>query len=218
MNTEKTKAQLYKEWIEIPGNRDKKNAKTKAWREKNAQKVLSYRQQYRSNPVVKVYENYMKKLWLASNPDKAKAISLRQYIRNVESGHKPSYDAQYRSKGENKIKRNYRSNFRFHNDQQYRIGVLITGMTHRYLKGVGRKNEPIIGCSVESLRKHLESKFTDGMSWMNYGEWEIDHILPLTSFDLTNPEEYSKCVHYSNLQPLWAMDNLKKGNKIKVAI
>jgi hypothetical protein len=214
MEVKKTKAELYNDWIETPGNREKKIAKNKEWRDNNKKRILEYRQQYRANPVVKVYEQYMRKLWLASNPEKAKAISFRAYVKQVESGYKCAYDAEYRSKTENKQRRNDRLNFRFHNDEQYRIGVKVSGMTHRYLKGVGRRNEPLIGCSVQALRNHFESQFTDGMSWLNYGEWEIDHILPLTSFNLTNREEYLKCVHYTNLQPLWVMDNLKKGNKI----
>ena len=52
------------------------------------------------------------------------------------------------------------------------------------------------------------------MSWDNQGEWHIDHIIPCASFDLTNEEEQEKCFHYTNLQPLWAIDNMVKGCKI----
>lgn len=70
----------------------------------------------------------------------------------------------------------------------------------------------LIGCTIEELKTHLENKFTDGMSWDNYGKygWHIDHIKPCASFDLTKEEEQKKCFHYSNLQPLWAEDNYKK--------
>lgn len=75
----------------------------------------------------------------------------------------------------------------------------------------------LIGCSIYCLKKHLESKFQNGMSWLNHGVhgWHIDHIIPCSSFDLSKPEEQFKCFHYSNLQPLWSIDNLKKGNKIQ---
>lgn len=72
----------------------------------------------------------------------------------------------------------------------------------------------LLGCSVEELKKHLESKFLPGMSWNNWMKdgWHIDHIKPLASFDLSIPAQQLEACHYSNLQPLWAEDNLKKGN------
>jgi hypothetical protein len=71
----------------------------------------------------------------------------------------------------------------------------------------------LLGCSIEKCRQHLENLFTESMSWNNYGKWHIDHIIPCSSFDLTEPEQQKKCFHYTNLQPLWAEDNLKKSNK-----
>lgn len=72
-----------------------------------------------------------------------------------------------------------------------------------------------LGCSLEELKKYLESKFTKDMSWKDLleGKIHIDHIKPLSKFDLTKEEEQRKAIHYSNLQPLWAKDNLSKGNK-----
>jgi len=70
-----------------------------------------------------------------------------------------------------------------------------------------------VGCYITYLREHLEKKFTEGMSWENIGEWHIDHIKPCDSFNLDIEEERHKCFHYSNLQPLWAQENLEKGAK-----
>jgi len=69
----------------------------------------------------------------------------------------------------------------------------------------------LIGESPQFVKNYLTLKFTDGMSWENHGKWHIDHIKPCCSFDLTKPEEQQKCFHYTNLQPLWAKDNLRKG-------
>ncbi len=72
----------------------------------------------------------------------------------------------------------------------------------------------LTGCTTELLMTYIESKFTDGMNWENYGKWHIDHIVPCASFDLENPEEQKKCFHWSNLQPLWAEDNIRKGSRL----
>lgn len=78
----------------------------------------------------------------------------------------------------------------------------------------------LLGCSIDEFKKHFESLFTDGMNWDNYikGQIHIDHIIPCKSFDLSNFEEQKKCFHYTNLQPLWAIDNLKKGAKTNFTI
>jgi len=69
-----------------------------------------------------------------------------------------------------------------------------------------------LGCSIDELKQHLESKFQEGMTWDNYGAWHIDHVKPLASFDLTDRDQFLEACHYTNLQPLWAEDNLKKSN------
>jgi len=76
------------------------------------------------------------------------------------------------------------------------------------------KTKELIGCSIEFLMGYLASKFTAKMSWDNYGQWHIDHIKPCSSFDLTIFKQQKICFNYKNLQPLWAFDNLSKGNKL----
>jgi hypothetical protein len=71
-----------------------------------------------------------------------------------------------------------------------------------------------VGCAAEELKKHIESKFDSGMKWENYGTyWEIDHIRPCASFDLTDREQFAQCFHYSNLQPLPVSVNRSKKDK-----
>lgn len=107
---------------------------------------------------------------------------------------------------------------RFNNDLQYRLLCNVRCRIVKYLKTKklikNNKTIDIIGCTPEELKSHLESQFLDNMSWENHGlyGWHIDHKIPLSSAK-TEKEIYELC-HYSNLQPLWAEDNLKKSNKI----
>lgn len=72
----------------------------------------------------------------------------------------------------------------------------------------------LIGCDHETLEKHLQERFTDGMSYDNYGEWEVDHIFPISKFDFTKIEQIFSCFKYTNLQPLWKLDNKQKSNNL----
>lgn len=79
-----------------------------------------------------------------------------------------------------------------------------------------RRSCEYLGASFDDVKAYLESRFLPGMSWDNYGPngWHIDHIKPIASFDLLDPEQVKQAAHYTNLQPLWALDNLCKGAKI----
>jgi len=83
------------------------------------------------------------------------------------------------------------------------------------LKGIRKtaKTETLLGCSYDFFRGYIEGKFVKSMGWHNMEKWHIDHIRPLSSFDLNDAEQQKKAFHYTNQQPLWAMDNLKKGAK-----
>jgi len=81
-------------------------------------------------------------------------------------------------------------------------------------QSVQKKTQLALGCDIKFLRAYLETRFEEGMTWDNYGSgWHIDHVKPLASFDLSKKSEQLKANHYTNLQPLWASDNLLKGDK-----
>lgn len=103
---------------------------------------------------------------------------------------------------------------RYKTDSQFKIANILRSRLNKAIQfsktGSAVKD---LGCSIEQLKIYLESRFVSGMTWDNYGEWHIDHIKPLASFDLTDYQQLKEACHYTNLQPLWAVDNLRKGNR-----
>ncbi len=91
-----------------------------------------------------------------------------------------------------------------------RLGFALNAIKQK--KKVSTLN--LLGCSIEKFKEYIEIKFKNGMNWENYGKWHIDHIKPIAKFDLNVLEEQKECFHYTNLQPLWAIENIKKGSKI----
>lgn len=118
-----------------------------------------------------------------------------------------------RVKNANRNKRYFQH--RYSKDINFKLASILRTRINKILTRNMRPKSVIdsVGCSINELKTHLESKFQPGMSWYNYGEWHIDHVRPLSSFDLTDEIEYKEACHYTNLQPLWAADNLSKGNK-----
>lgn len=123
----------------------------------------------------------------------------------------------YLKKNKEKINQNEREKRK--RDKAYKIKKNLRRRVNLIIKRGGKKSKStmqLLGCDTQYFFTHLENKFTDGMNWENYGNngWHIDHIVPCASFDLTEEEQQSKCFHYTNLQPLWASDNIRKGDKI----
>jgi hypothetical protein len=78
-----------------------------------------------------------------------------------------------------------------------------------------RRTTEMLGCSIETMKAHLEKQFKRGMTWENHGtHWHVDHIVPLSKFDFTNPIQAALATHYTNLQPMWASENLSKSDRI----
>ena len=103
-------------------------------------------------------------------------------------------------------------------DLKYRLNRKIQNAIYSSLirrKG-GWSWEKLVGYTVVDLMKHLEGQFKDGMTWDNYGQWHIDHKIPISVFNYSNPhhDDFKKCWALKNLQPLWALQNIRKGNKL----
>jgi len=140
--------------------------------------------------------------------------------RERELEHNRKYYKKYYQ--ENKIKIHNRRKNRLKNSINLKLACNLRSRLYLALKNNYKTGSAIrdLGCSIEGLKRHLESQFTEGMSWDNYGRkgWHIDHIKPLSIFNLEDCGEFKKACHYTNLQPLWAKDNLKKGSKFHTTL
>lgn len=107
---------------------------------------------------------------------------------------------------------------RYRTDINFKLAIRLRSRLSMAIRGKVKLGSAVkdLGCTLDELKIYLESKFQSGMSWDNYGQkdWHIDHVIPLASFDLTDKEQFLKACHYTNLQPLWAIDNLRKSDKV----
>ena len=167
-------------------NRDKINARFRKWYKNNPEhqkKVKEYREKNKEK-LLKYFEEYRKK-----------------------PGYKEKFNLYMKNYMNNKLKTD--PDFKLKMQLRHRIYLALK------VKGISKSKRTmkLLGCTVEELWKHLESKFQPGMTKENYGKWHVDHIKPCASFDLTDPKQQFICFHYTNLQPLWAKDNIRKGAK-----
>lgn len=111
-----------------------------------------------------------------------------------------------------------RKRIRYATDPEFRLRSVLRARLNVAIKNGARGGSAVrdLGCSIGELMDHLASQFAPGMSWSNWGRhgWHIDHKRPLSSFDLTDPEQIRTACHFSNLQPLWASDNISKGGAV----
>ncbi len=169
-------------------HREKRLEDTRRWRAKNREHVKEYNQKY-----------------VADNKERYAALNVKW-------------------REENREHRNTQLRDRYHTDPRYKWRVRLSNGLHQVVQRRGTDKAfatlELIGCTVDELLSHLETRFTEGMNWDNYGSykngkamtWHIDHIRPCASFDLTDPVQQKACFHYSNLQPLWAVDNCSKSD------
>ncbi len=156
------------------------------------------------------------KQWYENNIEKARETGRKQYQNDKERSKKA-----YRKWREENRKRHNKSINAWHKRKKeenplYRLKAnLRTRLSHLLKAKKWNKNchfSEYLGCTLEKFKIWVESKFVPGMSWSNYGEWHIDHIVPI-SIAQTEKEVY-ELFHYGNLQPLWGIDNIKKSNKL----
>ena len=119
--------------------------------------------------------------------------------------------ASYYQKNKSKIAKHNAD--RRKNDPYYKLAIRVRDRFNDAFKN-GRKSGSAVrdlGCSIGAFRLFIENQFESGMSWDNYGEWHLDHVQPLASFDLTERSQFLTACNWLNYQPLWAIDNTRKG-------
>jgi hypothetical protein len=175
-----------KDWKDITNPKERRKTYHKVYYEVNKQTLNDKHKAY--NKVNKDKIIRRSKAHYEINKDKIR-VQKNNYYNN-----KRKTDIQF------KLSRNLRS----------RLNSAVNG---NYKSGSAIKD---LGCTIEQLKQYLESKFQSGMSWDNWtlDGWHIDHIKPLASFDLTDRKQLLEACHYTNLQPLWATDNLIKSDKL----
>ena len=165
--------------------------------------IIENRKRYESKTEVKERKREYRKEW-----------------GKVNREHLQSYHQQWRDNNRehvNEKKKIYEKN-RKDTDPHYRLSCYTRTAVYTCLKENNiskyRSTFDLLPFTLESLITHLEKQFTEGMCWDNYGEWHLDHILPMNSFDFDEENSFSDCWSLENLQPLWGFDNLSKGSKV----
>jgi len=204
----------------------------KAYYQRNKEKINTYSAKHYSTHSVKYRQKH--KIYRQENKQQIKEQSKAYYQKNKEKINK--YGEEYRNKHK-KERREYSRKYnqahkkeirqrqkeyehkKFKNDINYRLAKNLRSRLRDALHGNYKTGSAVrdLGCSIDELKNHLESLFQSNMSWKNYGYgkhcWVIDHIKPLSAFDLSDRKQFLKACNYKNLQPLWYLDNLYKSNK-----
>lgn len=177
-----------------------------------------YMKEYRDNHKEELSESSRQRY--NSDIENQRAIRKEWSRNNKEK--KKEIDRLYQKKNKDKINNQKRekNKIRRHTDTNYKLSLTLRRRINLAIKRQQRAGSAVrdLGCTIPELKQHLESKFQIGMTWENWSVhgWHIDHIIPLASFDLTDRGQFLKACHYTNLQPLWAKDNLSKGSKVAI--
>ena len=148
-----------------------------------------------------------------------KYAERKDYLTNWRKENKEAQKqwwSEYRQKNKKRIRANNKAYHERHkNKPEFKLVKNLRERLRSALKGFNKSGNTmlLVGCSIKELKAHLEKQFKPNMTWNNYGQWHIDHIKPCSKFNLLDPAAQLQCFHFTNLQPLWAVENLSKGNR-----
>lgn len=165
--------------------------------------------------------------------EEAAAYQKGYRLRNKDHGYAYNKDYYLRNKGKimvqhrgyaltHKKQRAAHNKKRKGTDINYRLSCLIRNRLGDAIKGSYKSGSAVrdLGCTISELKFYLEGQFQDGMTWDNRATtgWHIDHKIPLAFFNLADREQFLQAVHYTNLQPMWGVENIRKGKKIEMVL
>jgi hypothetical protein len=183
--------------------------------EKERQRVV--KQEARKNPAKYSRMLAQSRACRARHPDRVKEQQRYRYECGGGRERKKEYDRKNRARSAEYTRNRRRTNKQFHLAGVLR-GRLYDAIIRQQKRGsvtVHHSAVKNLGCTMDFFIKYIEAQMTPEMSWDNYGKyWSIDHILPLSSFDLEKEEEVKIACHYLNLRPLTVVENSRKGSKI----
>jgi len=202
----------------------------KNYREKHREKLILYSRNF----YIKNKEELLKKQKEYYTRNKEKIAIRNKKYREKNKEDAKIYQKEYRKKHKNELsayKKEYLIKYpgrKAESDRLYEkrkskdpLFCLPKKLRHRIysaIKGNYKSGSAVkdLGCTIPELKIYIEKQFTKGMNWDNWGNkgWHIDHIVPLSSFDLTNREQLLRAVNFTNLRPMWWFENLKKGKKL----
>jgi hypothetical protein len=202
------------------------SAYTKQYREKNIEKIQLYNKHYcKENKSQKnEYNRRYRKLDYVKKKIKVKQKTYRETNKlqlklQKQNWYQKNKDRICETKRNNKSQQREWQRIRMSTNINAKLSSILRGRLNKALNGKYKSGSAVsdLGCSISEFKSYLESKFQPGMTWDNYGlyGWHIDHIKPLSNFDLRDRKQLLEACHYTNLQPLWAKDNLSK-NKFVV--
>jgi len=187
-----------------------------SWYQKNRELARVYNKEYKFKHK-KILSEKAKMKRQGESGDKIRAAERLYNYNNKEQV--AAKKKKYRAKPETRTIENLYAKKYYHTvwkkNPNARLALNMRNRVCKLLKGINKSNSTmkLLGCTIEELWQHLEKKFQPGMTKENYGEWHVDHIIACAKFDLSKSGEQDKCFHYINLQPLWALDNIKKGSR-----
>ena len=203
----------------------------KEYRENHKEDISAYKKEYQKNHKEEISAH--KKEYYQNHKEEI-LVKNKEYYQNHKE-EKKEYDKEYQKNHKEKISAKDKEYYQNHKEEvsayqkerlksdiQYKLASNLRSRLNITIRKNYKAGSAVrdLGCSIEELKNYLEKQFLSGMTWNNWGNkkgcWSIDHIIPLSSVDLTDRKQFLKVCHYTNLRPIWHIDNIRKGKKINI--